>query len=129
MCQHFFGQKMKRLFETARRPSVPGCHWLNDDADGYRKPQCSRISGRVLDPGFFVGPEELSKQRNQEIIGEINIDAACLDDPSSPSGCSADQMRLDRDRVNVLRISFGPLSEDEFAGVNIEEPEHWGDNP
>jgi hypothetical protein len=71
--------------------------------------------------GFFAdSPATLPK---------IHLDAACLDDASSPMGCSTDSNRLDRDRVNVLRISFDPLTSGQFAGVNIEEPHNWGTNP
>lgn len=57
---------------------------------------------------------------------KIQIDAACLDDPQAPNGCSSDTNRLDRDHGNVLRISFDPLQQGEFRGVNIEEPENFG---
>lgn len=68
--------------------------------------------------GFFGdSPETLSK---------IHLDAFRIDDPTSPTGCSADLNRLDRQRGTVLRISFDPLAPLQFAGVNIEEPEHWG---
>jgi hypothetical protein len=59
-------------------------------------------------------------------INKIHFDVACVDDRNSESGCSTDMTRLDRERGNVLRISFDPLSVDQFAGVNIEEPENWG---
>ena len=57
---------------------------------------------------------------------KINIDTACINDPTTENGCSTDQNRLNRKRGTVLRISFQPLSPGEVAGVNIEEPENWG---
>lgn len=60
-------------------------------------------------------------------IDKVHFDAACVDDRNSANGCSADLTRLDRERGNVFRISFDPLSADQFAGVNIEEPENWGE--
>jgi hypothetical protein len=62
-------------------------------------------------------------------LQKIHLDSACLDDSSSPTGCSPDPNRLDRQRVNVLRVSFDALTSGQFAGVNVEEPEHWGADP
>src|SRR6478672_3596579 len=70
--------------------------------------------------GFFAD--------NSGTVQKIHLNSACLDDLSSPSGCSLDPNRLDRSRANVLRISFDPLITGQFAGVNVEEPEHWGVN-
>lgn len=61
-------------------------------------------------------------------VPKIHLDAACLDDPGAPGGCSSDASLLDQVRGNVLRITFDPLTIFEFAGVNFEEPEHWGVN-
>ena len=60
---------------------------------------------------------------------KIHLDSTCLDDSASPTGCSSDPNRLDRQRVNVLRIQFDALTSGQFAGVNVEEPEHWGADP
>ncbi len=61
---------------------------------------------------------------------KIDLDSACVNDPAdAEDGCSTDRERLDGDRGTVLRISFGPLSPEQFAGVNIEEPENWGAQP
>jgi hypothetical protein len=57
---------------------------------------------------------------------KIRLETACLDDAGSVDGCSTDPDRLDRERGNVLRIAFDPLSSGQFAGMNIEEPEGWG---
>ncbi len=57
---------------------------------------------------------------------KVHIDTACVDDPASPTGCSTNLNILDRERGNVVRISFDPLSDGEWAGVNFEEPENWG---
>ncbi len=62
-------------------------------------------------------------------INKIHLDAACIDDPNSPTGCSTDPNRLDRERGTVLSISFDSLAPGTFAGVNIEEPENYGANP
>lgn len=56
----------------------------------------------------------------------VAIDATCIDDPDAADGCSDDPDRLDRDRGNVLRMTFPPLGFGDFAGLNIEEPENWG---
>jgi len=62
-------------------------------------------------------------------IENIQVDSACVDDPSAATGCTSDPARLDRQRGNVLRMSFAPLTSAQFAGVNFEEPEHWGAQP
>jgi len=61
-------------------------------------------------------------------ISKLHLNAACLDDPLEPGGCSTDGTRLDRVRGNVLSISFDPLTSGQFAGINIEDPEFWGVN-
>jgi hypothetical protein len=58
-------------------------------------------------------------------LDAIALDATCIDDSDSVTGCRADRNRLDRTRGNVLQISFAPLGPGEFAGVNFEEPENW----
>lgn len=63
-----------------------------------------------------------------DALDKIHLDAACLDDPQSATGCSTDMERLDCVRGTGLRVSFDPLSPVEYAGVNIEEPEQWGTN-
>lgn len=57
---------------------------------------------------------------------KIAIDPGCVDAPASSSGCATNQLRLDRNRGNVFRISFAPLAAGQFAGVNFEEPRDWG---
>ena len=59
-------------------------------------------------------------------LASIHVDTGCVDDANAASGCSTDPTALDRTRGTVLRISFGPQTPGNFAGVNIEEPEHWG---
>lgn len=53
----------------------------------------------------------------------ISIDAGCIDDPASPTGCSPDPEAIDRVRGTVLRIAFGALGSEQFVGLNIQEPE------
>ena len=60
-------------------------------------------------------------------LGSIHIDTGCIDDPQAINGCSSDPDALDRVRGTVMRISFDPQTSGKFAGVNIEEPENWGD--
>ena len=74
------------------------------------------------DSGFNHGfPSGLFGQ-----VNKIEIDTACIDDSGSANGCSQDPNVLDKERGNVMRISFDPLLPGEFAGINIEEPENWG---
>jgi len=59
----------------------------------------------------------------------IVINAGCVDDPASPTGCSTDPTYLDGTRGTVLSVTFPALSANtEFAGLNIEEPEDWRAN-
>src|SRR5438105_4047852 len=59
-------------------------------------------------------------------FGTIQIDAACIDDPAAPNGSSTDPNRLDTVHGTVFRYTFGPQAPGSFAGVNVEEPEHYG---
>lgn len=63
------------------------------------------------------------------VTGKITLDTSCIDEVGSVGGCSTDANRLDAARGTALRISFAPLSPGQFAGVNFEEPEHWGAQP
>jgi len=59
-------------------------------------------------------------------LGTIHIDTGCVDDPTEANGCSTNPNVLDRVRGTVMRVSFDPQTQGNFAGVNIEEPENWG---
>jgi hypothetical protein len=75
--------------------------------------------------GWFVYP--LSEVSNIQNI--IQVDPGCVDDPADTAiGCypSTNTSVLDTVRGTVLRFSFAPQMSGSYAGVNIEEPEHWG---
>jgi hypothetical protein len=75
--------------------------------------------------GWFVYP--LSELPNIQNI--IQVDSGCVDDPADTTiGCypATDTSALDTVRGTVLRFSFAPQAPGSYAGVNIEEPEHWG---
>ena len=59
-------------------------------------------------------------------IQKIHVDTSCIDDPSSATGGSTNMAVLDRQRGNVVRVTFDPLVPGEYAGLNFEEPENWG---
>jgi hypothetical protein len=59
-------------------------------------------------------------------IGQISLDTACVFDPSAPNGCSTSPNYLDSVHGTVVRLTFGPLAPGQYAGLNFEEPEHWG---
>ncbi len=63
------------------------------------------------------------------ITSKISLDAACIDDPLAPLGCSSSANASDSDRGTALRITFAPLAPGEFAGVNFEEPEGYASSP
>lgn len=56
------------------------------------------------------------------VTAKLTIDASCLDDASSGTGCSTDAGRTDRLRGTVLRLTFAPLALGEFVGLNVQEP-------
>jgi len=61
----------------------------------------------------------------------LTIDTGCIDNPADTvTGCypSSNTTALDLTRGTVFRVTFAPLSGDQFAGVNIEEPLNWGAN-
>lgn len=57
-----------------------------------------------------------------QFVSKVDIDPACIDDPTSTNGCSSDLTRLDRVRSTVFRITFSPFSQGQFAGFAFEEP-------
>jgi fibronectin type III domain protein len=62
-------------------------------------------------------------------LSTISLDAGCVDDPAdTTTGCypSTDTSALDTLRGTVLRLTFAAQAPGDWAGVNIEEPEHWG---
>ena len=70
--------------------------------------------------GWFPGGPALAK---------IHLNTACVYDPASPTGCTLDPTRVDSFRGTVIQITFDPLTPGQFAGINVEEPEHYGVNP
>jgi len=61
---------------------------------------------------------------------QVSIDTGCIDDPSDTNiGCypSTDTSVLDRVHGTVFRVTFPSESGGQFTGLNIEEPEDWGE--
>lgn len=56
----------------------------------------------------------------------IVINAACVDDPASPSGCSNDSARVDGTHGTVFSLTFPPMSGNQFGGLNFQDPEDFG---
>lgn len=82
--------------------------YLNSDS-GYNK---------GFPSGFFANPTAA--------LSKIHLNTACVYDPQAADGCSTNPAQLDKSRGTVMRITFDPLNQGEFAGINIEEPENWG---
>jgi hypothetical protein len=55
----------------------------------------------------------------------IIVNAACIDDPTLPSGCTNDMTRLDGSRGTVFSLTFPQMSEEQFGGVNFQDPENY----
>jgi hypothetical protein len=75
--------------------------------------------------GFYGGPPS----GVTTVLSKIHVNAGCIDDPNSSSGCSNDPCLLDQQPATVLSIAFDPLAEGEWVGVNFEEPEDYGTQP
>jgi hypothetical protein len=58
-------------------------------------------------------------------LSKINLDSACVDDLTSPSGCTTDRQRFDASRGTVFRVVMPPLMPFQFAGLNFQEPQNF----
>ena len=76
------------------------------------------------DSGFNHGFASGVFADSGDTVRKIQIDATCLDDINRFDGCSIDPNKLDRNHVTVLKITFAPLSANEFVGLNIQDPKH-----
>jgi hypothetical protein len=74
--------------------------------------------------GFFAG--DANNQR-PDLINQIRLNTAVVNDPAAADGASTDPNALDRVRGTVLQIKLPAVTGTEFVGVNIEEPEHYGE--
>jgi hypothetical protein len=80
----------------------------------YRDSDSARNHG--FPSGLFGGPDlDLSK---------INLNSGCIDDLTSPSGCTTDRQQLDASRGTVFSIVIPPLTPSQIAGLNFREPEN-----
>ena len=61
-------------------------------------------------------------------LNTMIVNAACVDDLTSASGCSADPTRIDGTRGTVFSLTFPPMSNLDDGGVNIQDPENYGLN-
>lgn len=113
------------------------CYGSIIDTDAAYKVLADRVSANAeafyvyqdADSGFNHGFPSGLFADIPGTLQKIHLNTACVDDASAPTGCMQDPNRVDRERVNVLRISFDPLTSGQFAGFNFEEPGHWGANP
>jgi hypothetical protein len=80
---------------------------------------------RDADSGFNHGFLSGFFASDPVALQKIQLDAACVNDPASPDGCTDDANALDRERGTVLRLEFAALLPGEFCGLNVEEPEGW----
>jgi hypothetical protein len=62
-------------------------------------------------------------------LEKVVLDSNCVDDPASPSGCSADPDRLDTARGTVFRFNYPALAGSDFVGLNWQEPEDFNGQP
>ena len=71
--------------------------------------------------GEFVGNGDYSL---------ITVNPAAIDDPTSTTtGTTTDPNALDQTHGTVLQVTFGALSGSNYAGLNIEEPQDYGELP
>jgi len=62
-------------------------------------------------------------------LNKVSLESTCIDDPSSPTGCSADTSRLDTMHRTVFRFNYPALEGTEFVGLNWQEPENYNGQP
>jgi hypothetical protein len=58
-------------------------------------------------------------------LTSVLLDANCVDDSASASGCSSDLSNLDTMRGTVFRMKYPALSGSSFVGLNWQEPENY----
>jgi hypothetical protein len=69
--------------------------------------------------GEFVGNGDYSL---------ITVNPAAIDDPTSTTtGTTTDPNALDQTHGTVLQVTFGALSGSNYAGLNMEEPQDYGE--
>jgi len=68
-------------------------------------------------PSGFMGTDQ----------GTISLNAGCIDDANSPTGCFSlsDTTALDRVHGTVLSVSFGAQTPGNWDGLALEEPQGW----
>jgi hypothetical protein len=62
-------------------------------------------------------------------LSNVGLDSGCVDDPASPTGCSADPARFDTTRGTVFRFNYPALSGSDFVGLNWQDPEDFNGQP
>jgi hypothetical protein len=105
----------------------------------------SQASGAVDDSGYQLLNNRVTADRGEFYIyqdgdsgfnhsfpsgfigdtNKITINTACIDDPSSSSGCSNNLLTVDQQHGNVAQITFQPLPSNDWAGLDFEEPQHY----
>ncbi len=78
---------------------------------------------RDADSGFNHGFPSNFLASRPDLIDQLRLNLACLDDPLSASGCSTNPNRLNRERGTSLQMQFPPLAAGEFAGLGFQDPE------
>lgn len=58
-------------------------------------------------------------------FSKVTLDAACIDDPLSSTGCTTNLNSLDAARGTVFRISLPPLRSFQFVGLNFQDPQNY----
>ncbi len=116
----------------ARIQDLPGCGTISDCAYQLLNQRASanrnnfhvyKDSDSAFNHGFpsgLFGTIDLTK---------VGLDSGCVDDPASPTGCSANLARLDATRGTVFRFSYPALLGPENVGLNWQEPENYSDQP
>ncbi len=62
-------------------------------------------------------------------LKKVSLDSGCVDDPASPTGCSADLARLDGTGGTVFRFNYPALSGAGFVGLSWQDPENFNGQP
>lgn len=111
------------IVSAARAQSGPAYQWINEQASANRRgfyiyTDHDAGANKVYPSGIFPRP------------GKLQVDPACIDDPNhATTGCSMDTGRLDCAQGTVFRLTWSPMTREEFFGLNFEEPENYSSRP
>ncbi len=58
-------------------------------------------------------------------LSQVKLNSSCVDDPTSPTGCSTDSSALEGTRGTVFSLTYPPLTGENFVGLDFIDPENY----